>query len=172
MHSASTLLSFFKWYSASTLVLRDHCIHLKEFAIQLFRVISIPYCRCGFAQSQQAYDKAVNDLFNTLDMLDAHLSSSRYLCGDVLTLADVCLFTTMIRFDLAYNVLFKCTKKKLQEYPHLHAYTREIYQVNVRSTPWLFMYNGSCIYLLFTATNQSINHVVMKQIYIFSLITN
>ncbi|RWR96531.1 Glutathione S-transferase [Cinnamomum micranthum f. kanehirae] len=85
--------------------------------------------RCGFAQSQQAYDKAVNDLFNTLDMLDAHLSSSRYLCGDVLTLADVCLFTTMIRFDLAYNVLFKCTKKKLQEYPHLHAYTREIYQI-------------------------------------------
>lgn len=85
--------------------------------------------RCGFAQSQQAYDTAVNELFSTLDMLDAHLSTSRYLCGDVLTLADVCLFTTLLRFDLAYNVLFKCTKKKLLEYLHLHAYTREIYQM-------------------------------------------
>lgn len=107
---------------------------LKEHMIKLFLIITILYCRCGFAQSQQAYDKAVNELFNTLDMLDAHLSSSRYLCGDVLTLADICLFTTLIRFDLVYNVLFKCTKKKLQEYTHLHAYMREIYQVNLQFT--------------------------------------
>ncbi|KAI6668777.1 hypothetical protein NL676_007182 [Syzygium grande] len=85
--------------------------------------------RCGFAQSQEAYDAAVNELFCTLDMLDDHLSGSRYLCGDRLTLADVCLFTTLVRFDLVYNVLFKCTKKKLVEYPNLHGYMRDIYQV-------------------------------------------
>ncbi|KAL5990352.1 hypothetical protein ACLOJK_011252 [Asimina triloba] len=87
--------------------------------------------RCGFAQSQEAYDTAVNGLFDTLDMIEAHLGSSRFLCGDALTLADICLFTTLIRFDLAYHVLFKCTKKKLLEYPNLHAYMREIYQINV-----------------------------------------
>ncbi|ESR56988.1 hypothetical protein CICLE_v10020368mg [Citrus x clementina] len=85
--------------------------------------------RCGFAQSQEAYDTAVNDLFSKLDMIDDHLGGSRYLCGDTLTLADVCLFTTLIRFDLVYNVLFKCTKKKLLEYPNLHGYMREIYQI-------------------------------------------
>ncbi|KAI8523118.1 hypothetical protein RHMOL_Rhmol13G0049600 [Rhododendron molle] len=85
--------------------------------------------RCGFAQSQEAYDSAVNELFSTLDMVDDHLGDSRYLCGDVLTLADVCLFTTLIRFDLVYNVLFKCTKRKLIEYPNLHAYMRDIYQI-------------------------------------------
>ncbi|XP_004292238.1 PREDICTED: glutathione S-transferase omega-like 2 [Fragaria vesca subsp. vesca] len=85
--------------------------------------------RCGFAQSQEAYDVAVNDLFNTLDKLEDHLSRFRYLCGDELTLADVCLFTTLIRFDLAYNVLFKCTRRKLVEYPNLHAYMRDIYQI-------------------------------------------
>ncbi|KAK9137996.1 hypothetical protein Sjap_008590 [Stephania japonica] len=85
--------------------------------------------RCGFAQSQEAYDLAVNGLFSTLDMVDEHLASSRYLCGDVLTLADVCLFTTLIRFDLVYNVLFKCTKKKVVEYSNLHAYMRDIYQI-------------------------------------------
>ncbi|KAL0418614.1 UNVERIFIED_CONTAM: Glutathionyl-hydroquinone reductase YqjG [Sesamum radiatum] len=85
--------------------------------------------RCGFAQSQEAYDSAVNELFNTLDMVDEHLGSSRYLCGDALTLADVCLFTTLIRFDIVYNVLFKCTKKKLIEYQNLHGYMRDIYQI-------------------------------------------
>lgn len=85
--------------------------------------------RCGFAQSQEAYDQAVNDLFSTLDMIDTHLGSHRYLCGETLTLADVCLFTTLIRFDLVYNVLFKCTKKKLVEYPNLHGYLRDIYQI-------------------------------------------
>ncbi|GFP85398.1 glutathionyl-hydroquinone reductase yqjg [Phtheirospermum japonicum] len=85
--------------------------------------------RCGFAQSQEAYDIAANELFTTLDTVDKHLGSSRYLCGDTLTLADVCLFTTLIRFDLVYNVLFKCTKKKLIEYPNLHGYMRDIYQI-------------------------------------------
>ncbi|GAB2233491.1 hypothetical protein Droror1_Dr00002714 [Drosera rotundifolia] len=85
--------------------------------------------RCGFAQSQVAYDAAVNDLLGTLDLLEEHLGCSRYLCGGVLTLADICLFTTLIRFDLVYNVLFKCTKKKLLEYPSLYAYTRDIYQI-------------------------------------------
>lgn len=71
----------------------------------------------------------MNALFDTLDMLESHLGTNRYLCGDVFTLADVCLFTTLIRFDLVYYVLFKCTKKKLVEFPNLHSYTRDIYQV-------------------------------------------
>ncbi|KAJ4775604.1 Glutathione S-transferase [Rhynchospora pubera] len=85
--------------------------------------------RCGFAQSQEAYDTAVNELFTTLDKLESHLSTNQYLCGDTLTLSDVCLFTTLIRFDLVYNVLFKCTKRKIIEYPNLYAYTRDIYQM-------------------------------------------
>lgn len=96
--------------------------------------------RCGFAQSQEAYDRAVNELFSTLDMVDDHLGRSRYLCGDVLTLADVCLFTTLIRFDLVYYVLFKCSKKKIIEYPNLHGYMRDIYQVN-HSIPLLLQKN-------------------------------
>ncbi|XWS47031.1 hypothetical protein CRYUN_Cryun14cG0118400 [Craigia yunnanensis] len=87
--------------------------------------------RCGFAKSQEAYDVAVNGLFSTLDRIDDHLGGSRYLCGDGVTLADICLFTTLIRFDLVYNVLFKCMKKKLLEFTNLHGYIRDIYQVSV-----------------------------------------
>ncbi|CAN8267656.1 unnamed protein product [Cochlearia groenlandica] len=85
--------------------------------------------RCGFAQSQEAYDEAVKEIFSTLDEIEEHLCSNRYLCGERLTLSDVCLFTTLIRFDPVYNVLFKCTKKKLVEYPNLYGYLRDIYQL-------------------------------------------
>lgn len=95
----------------------------------IYRNVNNGVYRCGFAQSQEAYDTAVNDLFDTLEMLNDHLLCSRYLCGDTLTLADVCLFTTLVRFDPVYNVLFKCTKKKLVEYPNLHGYMRDIYQI-------------------------------------------
>ncbi|KAH8952369.1 hypothetical protein BDL97_09G081400 [Sphagnum fallax] len=85
--------------------------------------------RCGFAQGQSAYNSAVESLFETLDMLDQHLTTSRYLCGDSLTLADIRLFTTLFRFDPVYQILFKCTKQKLAEYHSLDGYMRDIYQV-------------------------------------------
>ncbi|XP_078442442.1 glutathione S-transferase family protein isoform X2 [Wolffia australiana] len=107
--------------------------HLKE-KIERWNQIIYPNLnngvyRCGFSQSQEAYDSASEKLFETLDLLEGHLAESRYLCGDALTLADVCLFTTLVRFDLVYNGLFRCTKKKLIEYPNLYGYTRDIYQM-------------------------------------------
>ncbi|KAJ4822746.1 hypothetical protein Tsubulata_004131 [Turnera subulata] len=102
---------------------------INEWNLMIYPNINNGVYRCGFAQSQEAYDRAVNDLFSTLDKVEAHLGGSRYLCGDTLTLADVCLFTTLIRFDLVYNVLFKCTRKKLVEYPNLHGYMRDMYQI-------------------------------------------
>lgn len=85
--------------------------------------------RCGFAQSQEAYNLAVESLFLALDKVEAHLATSRYLCGDVFTLADVRLFTTLFRFDPVYQVLFKCSKQKLAEYRHLEGYLRDVYQI-------------------------------------------
>ncbi|OWM84744.1 uncharacterized protein LOC116204447 isoform X2 [Punica granatum] len=102
---------------------------IEEWNRVIYPIVNNGVYRCGFAQTQDAYDAAVNQLFDALDKIDDHLSKSRYLCGDVLTLADVCLFTTLIRFDLVYNVLFKCTKKKLLEYSNLHGYMRDIYQI-------------------------------------------
>ncbi|MEL7354427.1 MAG: glutathione S-transferase C-terminal domain-containing protein [Cyanobacteria bacterium J06560_5] len=86
--------------------------------------------RCGFAQTQTAYDQAISDLFTTLDELDETLSKNRYLCGDALTLADVRLFTTLIRFDVAYHGIFKCNRRRIADYPHLSGYTAEIYQMS------------------------------------------
>ena len=85
--------------------------------------------RCGFAKSQEAYDKAYDRLFTTMDELEARLSEQRYLVGDQITEADWRLFVTLVRFDAVYYNHFKTNKKRLIEYPNLWAYTRELYQV-------------------------------------------
>jgi putative glutathione S-transferase len=85
--------------------------------------------RAGFASSQEAYEAAVGPLFETMDWLEEKLSHSRYLVGSNLTEADIRLFTTLIRFDSVYYGHFKCNLRRLVDYPHLWAYTRDIYQI-------------------------------------------
>ncbi len=85
--------------------------------------------RAGFATTQEAYDAAVHPLFDTMDWIDDRLSEKRYLMGDRLTEADWRLFTTLVRFDKVYHLHFKCNRKRLIDYPHLWAYTRELFQV-------------------------------------------
>lgn len=85
--------------------------------------------RCGFAQTQAAYESACEELFTTLDEVDQTLATRRYLCGDAVTLADVRLFTTLFRFDVVYYSLFKCNRRRIQDYPQLSGYLRDLYQL-------------------------------------------
>ena len=85
--------------------------------------------RCGFARTQQAYNQAYDRLFNTLDELEDRLSKQRYLVGHQITEADWRLFTTLVRFDAVYYSHFKTNRRRLMDYPHLWAYTCELYQV-------------------------------------------
>lgn len=84
--------------------------------------------KAGFAQSQEAYESAVVALFATLDRLEAHLGENRYIAGEFLTEADIRLFMTLIRFDVAYVGAFKCNIRRIEDYPNLANYTRELYQ--------------------------------------------
>lgn len=84
--------------------------------------------KSGFATTQAAYDEAVTELFDTLDWLDTHLQTNRYLMGNTLTEADWRLFPTLIRFDPVYHTHFKCNRKWLREYKSLWNYTLELYQ--------------------------------------------
>ncbi|MCU0526656.1 MAG: glutathione S-transferase family protein [Elainella sp. Prado103] len=84
--------------------------------------------RCGFAQTQTAYEQACTSLFDTLDSIELQLGNTRYLCGNGITLADIRLFTTLFRFDTVYYSLFKCNRRRIQDYPHLSGYLRDLYQ--------------------------------------------
>lgn len=96
---------------------------------KIYHTINNGVYRCGFAQSQSAYEQASKELFNSLDEIDAVLATNRYLCGDRPTLADVCLFTTLFRFDIVYYGLFKCNLRRIQDYNNLGAYLRDLYQL-------------------------------------------
>jgi putative glutathione S-transferase len=85
--------------------------------------------KAGFATTQDAYEEAVIPLFETLDELEARLDENRYLCGSRLTEADWRLFTTLIRFDAVYVGHFKCNIRRIEDYPNLSNYLRELYQV-------------------------------------------
>ncbi|MFW5966564.1 MAG: glutathione S-transferase family protein [Persicimonas sp.] len=85
--------------------------------------------RCGFADSQQAYDEALETLFEALEHWDEVLDKQRFLVGDRLTEADICMFTTLLRFDPVYCTHFKCNRRRLADFDNLLDYTREIYQL-------------------------------------------
>jgi putative glutathione S-transferase len=82
----------------------------------------------GFATTQKAYERAYHTLFAALDHWEQVLARKRYVCGDRLTLADICLFTTLFRFDLVYYSHFKCNQRHVYEYPCLFGFVRDIYQ--------------------------------------------
>ena len=85
--------------------------------------------RCGFAGTQAAYEAAAKRLFDALDELEARLARTRYLIGSTLTEADWRLFTTLVRFDAVYHGHFKCNLRRIEDYPSLSGFLRELYQV-------------------------------------------
>jgi glutathionyl-hydroquinone reductase len=84
--------------------------------------------RAGFATSQAAYEEAVTELFEGLDRWEIVLDKQRYLCGDQLTEADICMFTTLYRFDSVYHGHFKCNLRRILDYPNLWNYLKDLYQ--------------------------------------------
>jgi glutathionyl-hydroquinone reductase len=94
----------------------------------LYMPINAGVYRAGFATTQEAYEEAVTELFENLDRWESVLSVQRYLCGNQLTEADVCLFVTLLRFDSVYYGHFKCNLRRIVDYPNLWNYLRDSYQ--------------------------------------------
>jgi len=85
--------------------------------------------KAGFGTTQEKYEAAVKPLFESLDWLEERLGRQRYVVGDRITEADWRLFTTLVRFDAVYFAHFKCNLRQIRDYPHLHGYLKELYQV-------------------------------------------
>ena len=107
--------------------LRDE---IEEVSDLVYHDVNNAVYKCGFAGSQEAYEKAYDQLFDRLDWLSERLADRRYLVGDQLTLADVRLWPTLVRFDAAYHGHFKCNRQKLTEMPVLWAYARDLWQTH------------------------------------------
>ena len=84
--------------------------------------------KAGFATDQAVYEEAFDRLFEALDTLEDRLGRQRWLVGDRQTEADWRLFTTLVRFDPVYVGHFKCNLRRIQDYPNLSHYLRDLYQ--------------------------------------------
>ena len=102
---------------------------IDETLTAIYEPINNGVYRSGFATTQEAYDEAVTQLFDALDHWDQVLGSQRFLCGNVLTEADWCLFATLVRFDPVYVGHFKCNLRRIVDYPNLWNFVKELYQI-------------------------------------------
>jgi putative glutathione S-transferase len=105
--------------------LRDEVNKINE---RVYKYINLGVYKAGFADTQQEYDVAFDELFRELDAVEKILSSNRYLVGNQITEADWRLFATLVRFDPVYYVHFKCNLRRMIDYPNLSHYLRELYQ--------------------------------------------
>lgn len=82
--------------------------------------------RVGFARDQAAYESEARALFAALDEMEARLSAQPYLIGEALSEADLFLFPTLARFDAIYHPLFRCSLRRIADYPALTAYLERL----------------------------------------------
>ena len=93
--------------------------------------------KCGFARNQSAYEKASKNLFSSLDKVDDLLKNNGgpFLLGQELSLADIYLFPTLVRWELIYSILFKCTQKDISEYKNIVRWRSKFFNLKeVRET--------------------------------------
>ena len=102
---------------------------IDEINARVYDTVNNGVYKSGFATTQEAYEEAVEPLFDSLEWLDGRLSSRRYLLGDAITEADWRLFTTLLRFDPVYVGHFKCNRRRIVDFERLWPYVRDLYQV-------------------------------------------
>ena len=95
----------------------------------IFNDVNNGVYKAGFAQSQEAYEKAYDALFARLDELENRLSKQRYLFGNQITDSDIRLYVTLARFDVAYYLVFRTNRNRLIDFPNLWGYARDLYSI-------------------------------------------
>lgn len=127
--SADIILAFNQAGRGLELQPEDSRDKIDKLTSEIFDGLSNAVYRAGKAERQDEYDEAVNAVFETMDRLEDRLTDQHFLFGVDLTTADIRLFATLVRFDTVYATHFRCTRKRLVDYPALWRFARRIYQM-------------------------------------------
>ena len=101
---------------------------IDELSAWIYENVNNAVYQAGFAESQEAYERAYRRVFDALPALDRMLSGSRFLTGDRITTADWRLWVTLVRFDAVYHTHFRCNGARVTDFPNLWGFTRDLYQ--------------------------------------------
>ncbi|SDL67669.1 putative glutathione S-transferase [Corynebacterium mycetoides] len=102
---------------------------IDEVSNRVYTYVNNGVYRCGFAATQEAYEEAYHELWENLDWLEERLGQQRYLVGNQITLADIYLYPTLVRFDPVYYGHFKASRTKISETVNLRGYLQELFQL-------------------------------------------
>ncbi|OBT85151.1 hypothetical protein VE02_05642 [Pseudogymnoascus sp. 03VT05] len=85
----------------------------------------------GAAVDQESYDARTKVLFSAFDRVERHFAETGngpFIFGETITETDVRLFTSIIRFDVAYSSALRCSSKLVRyNYPLLHKWMQLLY---------------------------------------------
>ena len=87
--------------------------------------------KCGFARNQNAYIEASQKLFAALTKIEKILDKNGgpWLLGKEISFADIYLFPTIIRWELIYSKLFKCTEKDISSFKNVIMWRYHFYNL-------------------------------------------
>ncbi len=104
----------------------EHLAAIETFNQRIYESLNNGVYKAGFASTQAAYEEANAEVFATLDELETHFEQHQYAVNEQLTEADIRLFVTLVRFDVAYYGLFKTNRQRISDYPNLTAYIKRL----------------------------------------------
>jgi glutathionyl-hydroquinone reductase len=98
------------------------------------QAINLGVYRVGMATSQAMYEAELLQLFDALEKLDRQLENRCFIVGDQLTEADCLLFTTAVRFDIAYYPVLYTSLKYWRDFPNLSRHRDRLMEIPAIAT--------------------------------------
>merc|ERR1711976_503226 len=71
--------------------------------------------KTALAKDEKTWESAFQSFFEDCDELDRHLEKTKFLSGDSLSICDLKIFSTLIRFDVAYYFLYHANLKGISK---------------------------------------------------------
>jgi putative glutathione S-transferase len=97
---------------------------------QISQQINLGVYRVGTATTQSNYEAALTELFTALATIDSLLEHQLFLLGDQITESDLLLFTTAVRFDIAYYPVLYTSLKHWADFSNLFKHMQRLMKVD------------------------------------------
>merc|ERR1711976_245448 len=92
-----------------------------------FNNICVGVYKMPMAPDDGLYYKAFHAFFNSCDELDEILGKRKFLNGDELSICDLKIFSTLVRFDFAYYFLYHANFKRMKDYENISRWLENVY---------------------------------------------